>query len=434
MKRFYRDSQRIKSILTTRLIKFRPGNFNPSYNQAPCKSFTSFIFCQDKNELQRQDNLRLIKDGIHETCLRSIRTYDRISDEKRYFNLKRGYQTVSHDSHLNLKKDENSRSSRYKKKIFLGGGIISLFSLVWFFVEEYVQDNKLRPILNPTKFTPFEIVKRDTISSTSFLLTLQTYLKNHPSLDPDPYKEWWEKGIWSVEAKQPEMQIARSYTPLPPLSGESLENIQLLVRKEYRGEMTSYLNRLYTGSPLQLRGPRQEFEIPKEVSQVLFFAGGTGIAPALQVVHHLLERRIVNGNSPSIHIVWANRRKEDCQGGGRDVVIGKNSLASPGENYNPIVKYLQEMQRLHPDQLKVQYYIDEENIILTPNTVVQLVTSLNKKLPYPEGSRLILVSGPEGFIEFIAGPRELENGKLGQGKLGGVLGNINLKEWNIWKL
>ena len=49
--------------------------------------------------------------------------------------------------------------------------------------------------------------------------------------------------------------------------------------------MSTYLHRLPIGATIELRGPHVEYQIPSEVKNVIFVAGGTGIAPALQVAH-----------------------------------------------------------------------------------------------------------------------------------------------------
>ena len=49
-------------------------------------------------------------------------------------------------------------------------------------------------------------------------------------------------------------------------------------------------------------------------------------------------------------------------------------------------------------------------------------------------SRLLFVSGPEGFINFLAGPKIWDDGKETQGENGGLLGRLGLKDWKVWKL
>ena len=46
----------------------------------------------------------------------------------------------------------------------------------------------------------------------------------------------------------------------------------------------------------------------------------------------------------------------------------------------------------------------------------------------------MFVSGPEGFVNAWAGPKEWRDGRELQGPLGGVLAKLDLKDWEIVKL
>ncbi|KAJ2965686.1 hypothetical protein NQ176_g10497 [Zarea fungicola] len=147
--------------------------------------------------------------------------------------------------------------------------------------------------LNQDSFVPYVITAREAISPSSFIFTVSpqhpnsspSYLKNGPPGEPAQ----WRYPLWSVEFKQPEVQIARNYTPLPPLEGEtSLEDgkLRFYVRSIPGGEMSSYLGRLGVGREVWLRGTHPGFDVETRLgaqNNVVFLAGGTGIAPAMQV-------------------------------------------------------------------------------------------------------------------------------------------------------
>ncbi|TVY37034.1 COPII coat assembly protein [Lachnellula occidentalis] len=301
-------------------------------------------------------------------------------------------------------------------------------------------------IFDPPRFTPFSIIRREQVSATSILLTLRP--RDARGVEcKDPYGEFWGKGTWSVEVKQPELQIARAYTPLPPLEGGGKGgggDLRFLIRREHRGEVSRYLHGLQVGAQVELRGPKIEAELPAEVSDVVFLAGGTGIAPALQVVYTLLERRKGDMDKlPKIRIVWANRKREDCVGGGhgtdRNTLTGKgNENAAPGY----MVRELQNLQDKYPDNLQVQYVVDEEGTVLDQKRIAPLLNPTQsdaKTVKYSPittriDSKLLFVSGPEGFVEYLAGPKKWEGGKEGQGELGGVLRRMGIRDWKVWKL
>lgn len=237
-----------------------------------------------------------------------------------------------------------------------------------------------------------------------------------------------------MEFKQPELQIARSYTPLPPREGDqNFGDLRFLIRLEHKGEVSGYLHRLRMGGEVEIRGPKVEFELPQEVTDVVFLAGGTGIAPALQVVHTLLKRR--EGKKPKIRILWANRRREDCVGGYTDMVnVGTRKDADAGY----IVQELEKLQDRYPYNLQVDYVVDEEGNLLDQKRIAPLISTSSEVKYGPVttriDSRLLFVSGPEGFVGYLAGAKKWERGKEAQGELGGVLRRMGIRNWKIWKL
>jgi ferredoxin-NADP reductase len=282
-------------------------------------------------------------------------------------------------------------------------------------------------LFDPPRFTPFTIVKREVVSPTSIILTLRPRLAPLSESTADLYKEWWERGIWSVEVKQPELQIARSYTPLPPTQPDENRDLRFLIRKEHKGEVSGYLHSLAVGSKIELRGPHPGFDLPQDVAEVLFLAGGTGIAPALQVAYTLLEGRNPAVDRTRIRIVWSNRRREDCQGGGRT----ENKAPEMQKQNGQIVQELEGLQQRHPGQVTVDYLVDEENTFLDQRKILRFTTESEKT---QTRQKFLFVSGPEGFVNYFAGPKKWEDGKEVQGEITGVLGRLRLVHWTIWKL
>lgn len=254
--------------------------------------------------------------------------------------------------------------------------------------------------------------------------------------------------------KQPQLQIGRSYTPLPPTrQAEFAGELRLLIRREPHGEVSTYLHKLSVSANIELRGPQIEYEIPKDVDEILFLAGGTGIAPALQTLYTLFDCRKDADFVPKMRILWANRRSEDSFGGtsdtpppSRNLLIPWISLLGFGEvnqpkkrqvteevSISPIVKELNSFKERNGGHITIDYFVDEENSYITEET---LKSYLTKSTVQSSSARrkLILIAGPEGFITHHAGPKAWGGGKEVQGPIGGTLGNINSKAWEIWKL
>ena len=308
---------------------------------------------------------------------------------------------------------------------------------------------------NPLTFQPFLLKSKQPLSSTSSIFTL---VPATASLSWERYDKAWNKGVWSLRIKQPQLQIERAYTPLPPLPGEAevpdQHELRLLVRREPYGEVSGYLHKLPIGAQLDLRGPLIEFEIPEDVDEILFIAGGTGIAPALQVAHNLYCMKKGSHSPPRMHIIWANRRREDCVGGLNDSFIESrlwlarwafdpafSNIPSPQDassadlSSSPLIRLLQLFRHRQAGQFSVDYFVDEEQKFINEKTLRLSLQKLQEKVDKrPVRRRLILISGPDGFVKHLAGPKDWANGREVQGQLGGLLSRVNHSDWEIWKL
>lgn len=326
------------------------------------------------------------------------------------------------------------------------------------------------PALNPHTFTPFTLVSKQPVSSSSSLFTLR---HAGGASEPAALTAVRSKGVWSVQIKQPQLQIARAYTPLPPHDASSASSataaaaeLRLLIRREEKGEVSGYLHALPEQATVELRGPVVELEIPDEVDEVLFLAGGTGIAPAMQVAHALAGR-----GGKSMHVLWANRRREDCVGGrnkgtakeatgllgwmaGRRRGVrgqregeveedgGPGAKGPEAERLGVVVQELEGLRRRFrgaagEEVFGVDYFVDEEKGSIGPEYVLKRVRRTDLRSESGNvgtGKKLILVSGPEGFVKYWAGPKAWADGREVQGPLGGVLGQLNLEGWRVWKL
>ncbi|KAK5046302.1 hypothetical protein LTR84_008445 [Exophiala bonariae] len=327
---------------------------------------------------------------------------------------------------------------------------------------------------------------------------------------------WNEGTLWSLEFKQPQLQIVRHYTPLPPSAVDNEERkgcVKFLIREEDRGEMSSYLHNLkvsrsdptpgeqmlsalkaiVTLSPppkpvpvgkktdrttVDVRGPNHDFRPGKDVRQIVYFAGGTGIAPALQTAHALLGNHKVNRAvdptdlaTRKLHILWANRTRSDCLGGQSDpapelprvlqeprpqsqrggfwsklgftteptnVPVEPTSAPTPpsstiaatadtSKHTNRIVRELEALKDKYPGQVTVEYFVDGENTWIDKNTVSKALGRLKDgeirdiQNSVSPGQRQVMVSGPPGFIAYLAGPKVWIDGWEQQGPLGGLI-------------
>ncbi len=307
-------------------------------------------------------------------------------------------------------------------------------------------------------FIPYKLVKKDPVSTTASIFVLQPQER---SSDLDKYKEAWQKGIWNVHFKQPQLQIVRAYTPLPPQdtpSAEDVSQLRFLIRNDADGEVSSYLHRLPVGSQIELRGPNIEYELSPDVKQIVFFAGGTGIAPALQVAHALFSQK-EDSKDKKLHILWANRRREDCVGGHSDYspaeplvkqfttttslpTLNASTKAALSNDQGLIVKELEQLKKNHPGQVTVEYFVNEENSWIDRDAVSKALSrfddnDFSRRPSAPQEQRQILISGPSGFISYLAGPKEWRNGREQQGGVSKILAHaisVNPHNVKVWKI
>lgn len=286
--------------------------------------------------------------------------------------------------------------------------------------------------LNGTTFAPYTIVDRVAMSPSSFVLTVSP---ETPNPDPPyllPSSNRWRHPLWSVEFKQPEVQISRHYTPLPPeflssLSSSSSSSslpaeasaerdgcLRFYIRAIGEGEMSRYLNRLREGHTIWLRGPHVGFDLVKRLGaskSIVFLAGGTGVVPGMQAA-----RVVLDGLEDSkVSLLWAVRNREEVQSkrvgssssssSDQDEEKGEGERGPPERGWwdfrspktalmeldvrlsrpSPVAAQLARMKTQYGDRLSVQVVIDEEKTFFDKD---HIQTSLSQLSPDNNGAKI----------------------------------------------
>ncbi|KAM5383558.1 hypothetical protein ACJZ2D_002007 [Fusarium nematophilum] len=336
--------------------------------------------------------------------------------------------------------------------------------------------------LNDISFVPYAITSREAISPTSFVITI---VPRTPNPSP-PYLSGsarWSNPLWSVEFKQPEVQISRHYTPFPPLSGEDPSDgaLRFYIRAVGDGEMSNYLVRRQVGQDVHLRGPHVGFELAERLgghSRLVFLAGGTGVVPGMQAAKAVLEAN----REASVDLLWAVRKREEIQDGTppnqksswrfwQEKKPSTLDLKTPSPS--PVTERLQDLKATYGDRLRIQVVVDEEGtqfqekdirnaILASPIAAAtssapgcrfhdQAMHIHASEFALPEapgcvcgpttpGKNLFIVSGPDGFIERYAGPKVWLGGQQTQGPVGGVAGHLQrqnpslARDWLVLKM
>lgn len=374
--------------------------------------------------------------------------------------LKFGRCTYPYSDDASLRTFSGSRIAHVVT--FVGAAIsaVSIVYVVSFFNEQPGEISDHRS-LDERTFSPFKLGSKERVTSTSSIFSL---LPEGFASNSDQYEQAWGQGVWSVKVKQPQIQIERAYTPLPPTFSkgydpkENCSNLLRFLIRHERGEVSTYLDRLPLGAQVELRGPSIEYRVPENVDEVLFLAGGTGIAPALQVAHTLFRVRAGRDEKlPKLQILWANRKREDCVGGTGDfpkrstsmLGFGNKNLSDPVESssLNPLVKELNTLKAKFPDNISISYFVDEEHTAIDDGILKRYLSGAAAKQHSnttqrnadsqsmgKQQKKVIIISGPDGFVDYLAGPKRSLLGSEVEGVLGGRLAALNLQGWEVCKL
>ncbi|KAI8163382.1 Cytochrome c mitochondrial import factor CYC2 [Colletotrichum sp. SAR 10_65] len=336
-------------------------------------------------------------------------------------------------------------------------------------------------LANGRKFVPFTVTSKEPVSPTSFILTLKP-----PHTGPAPLSSLWDVfDLWCVEVKQPQIQVAREYTPLPGAADD--DALRLYVRALRGGEVSTYLSRLLPGDSVEIRGPHGEFDLRSRLGEaggrVVFLAGGTGVASALQAAHAVLPRGV------DVTIFWAVRGREEVRGAapakqkgsisswGWNPFAGGNgaggiqaeALSAEVGDASAVSRELVALKESYGDKLDVRVVVDQEGTRVGEqdlSTALAQAGSKKREGPPPVstegckfhsqtahlgmvdgapnagkwflskdedcacvpkegaaiGKNVFVISGPEGFVQAYAGPKIWRDGGQLQGPVGGLLG------------
>ncbi|KAI7614425.1 hypothetical protein KC343_g10510, partial [Hortaea werneckii] len=321
---------------------------------------------------------------------------------------------------------------------------LALSAAIGWAFHEYSGDGK-GTTSKPGEFVRYTLVGKEEVSSTCSIFTL----KPAAGTSIDTAELYDKRAISSVQFKQPQLQIARAYTILPPIEGQEPQELRFLIRKERNGEVSGYLHRLQLGAEIEVRGPSVDYVLPEKIGKVMFLAGGTGIAPAIQIASEV-------DDGVDVHILWACRQREDCAGGVSDTASSHSSwgwnlfgwFGGTASNFerahgttvassepNAVISQLDALKQKQAGALKTDYFVDEEGSVVQPKTITSLLqqgAAKSDNLPDP-AERLLIVSGPDGFVNHWAGPKQWVGGREVQGPLGGVLSSLDLHGYKVIK-
>lgn len=452
-------------------------------------------------------------------------SYDRVSYE--YPGLPNEDEFTKHSNKIRKPKTAN-RWSRQLPKIativvaIWGGYLI----MVWFYPPEDESDSN--SLLDPNHFHKFRITHKHQIDDDHYLIEVMPksfHWQYSFYADYQSNSIWNGDRIWSVEIKQPQISVVRSYTPLPlyfmkserTRSGEEDPLLRVIdndmndyekngtmtfyIKKYSDGEVSRFICNKNVGDELELRGPHYEYRFPyhplknyferprfrdlpsrmeaepvlellkkankiPDYDNISFFAGGTGIAPALQVLfsknpyrghvdlHYSAQKDLELGplrrflfflsklDRITLHehydsVPKSMLNKKMINQPEKSNFVGKTRIENQLKNdptLNPEEALKLRMAILNEDEeinrsSEAAIAKDIERAARFKNALEQAKVTSQQKKSHPA---LSIVCGPDGYISYVAGKKLLETNE--QGPVSGLLGERGWSNSNVYKL
>lgn len=207
----------------------------------------------------------------------------------------------------------------------------------------------------------------------------------------------------SVLAQIGENQVIRSYTPVS--SDDDVGYFELVIKIYFKnvhpkfpdgGKLTQYLESLKIGDSCHIRGPKGrleyfgngEFSISKDpktkgekkrFKKVSMVAGGTGIAPMLQIIRQVFNKS--TADKTEIALLFANQTEDD--------ILLRDELEQEAKN--------------HPNQFKFWYTLDRPKDGWKYSQGFVNKEMIQKYLHPVDKDTIMLMCGPPPMMSFVNG-------------------------------
>jgi cytochrome-b5 reductase len=265
--------------------------------------------------------------------------------------------------------------------------------------------------LDPAAWTPFTVAATTRINHNTFRLTvaLADTSKTAGEAMPPASCLLARLPVGAVGDDGRAKHVMRPYTPVNAPGDRG--RLDLVVKEYEGGKLTPHLARLMKGDTVELKGPIPKLPVGGEYDHIGFAAGGTGIAPALQVAHAALEA----GPRTRLTILYGSVSPDD--------VICKKELDA--------------LAARHPGRVKVVYTVDAAPPGSGWTGRVGYIDAalLKAELPPPgaPGNNIVMVCGPPGQMDALSGKTAKVDGKKVQGPLSGALKELGYTESDVFK-
>jgi len=204
--------------------------------------------------------------------------------------------------------------------------------------------------------------------------------------------------------------VLRPYTPISRPSQKGY--LELAVKTYPDGKMSKHMASLRPGDKLEFKGPIVKTAYrANQYKEIGMVAGGTGIAPMLQVLDEILENP---NDKTKVSLVFANVSVDD--------ILLKD--------------FIDAREKLHPDRLTTYYVVDKAP---THGTIwkggVGYITPrmLTGRLPPPSDESMVYVCGPPPMYKAVCGSKGTPEDPKAQGEVGGILKSLGYTSASVFK-
>lgn len=239
--------------------------------------------------------------------------------------------------------------------------------------------------MNPMVAHPYELLHKIKLSPDSYLL--QYAIQGRLLLGKDPHIPTCIKVDYYEDGSEQGKKLSKSYSPV---SHPQMKGLFDLIVKSYPvqpgGGVGKYLCDMQVGDSITAtlkkeRVMHESSTVEGRWKHVGLIAGGTGIAPLLQLARILLDSP--HDGETTIHLLFINRHEDD--------ILGHSII--------------EQMVKDHPQQFFVTYSLTDssESEYETGRGTVDMA---KRALPpsSSEGDTMIFVCGKDGFVDYWSGP------------------------------
>ncbi|KAG8904272.1 NADH-cytochrome b5 reductase [Tulasnella sp. 403] len=195
----------------------------------------------------------------------------------------------------------------------------------------------------------------------------------------------------------------RPYTPISP--PDQPEEVVFLIKKYDTGKVTPYLHAMKPGQTVGIKGPWPKTPYKEnQYGHIGMIAGGSGLTPMYQVLHHALA---LPNDKTKFTLIFSNVSEAD--------ILLRETLDAWAAK--------------HKDRLKVVYALDKGSENWKGEVGYVTASMIKKHIPGPSENVQVLVCGPPGQVASVAGKKD----GMKQGELDGALKELGYKPEQVFK-